>query len=414
MHYLTLSFTHKNTTIAIRDSLAFNDDETKAAFLQAALESPHVNEVMVVSTCNRIEVTASCNNLNASAEHLFKLLSEHASLPYEELEGRADLFEDQSAMHHLFSVASSLDSMVVGETQIAGQLKDAYRFALERGYCGDKLTRAINYAFRCAAEIRNKTNLSAKPASVASVAVARAREAFGTLAGHNALVIGAGEMSVIAAKTLRNHGANVTMMNRTRAKIEAIAAEVGADVVDFDALYDVIEHFDMIFTATGSPTPVIGSDVVLRDERERHWFDMAIPRDIGDIEAPHVKVHRVDDLQSVVSENLTLDEADAKASFAIVGRYTAEFYAWLKTLNIEPLIKERYLRAQDAAKAEARRAVAKGFIPPEYAEAAEKMCLQALKRYLHPQTAQLRKVAEIGDIDAMIESIRFMLNQQEE
>ncbi len=414
MHYLTISFTHKNTTLAIREKLAFNDDETKIAFLENSLASPFLNEVLLISTCNRVELLASCNNLSGASEHLFRLFSGHSGIGFDELEGRADLFEDQSAIHHLFSVASSLDSMVVGETQIAGQLKDAFRFSLERGFCGDKLTRAINYAFRCAAEVRNSTNISSKPVSVASVAVARAREAFGSLEGRNALVIGAGEMSVIAAKTLRNHGASVTVMNRTREKAEAIAEEVGGDVVDFEELYEVVEHFDMLFTATGSPRPIIGRDLVLRDERERHWFDMAIPRDIDDLQLPEVTVHRVDDLKSTVDSNIQLREEEAKTSFAIVGRYTVEFYAWLKTLNIEPLIKERYLRAEAAAEAEAARAVEKGFIPEEYADAARKMCLQALKRYLHPQTVQLRKVAEIGDIDAMIASINFMLNKKEE
>ena len=414
MHYLTLSFTHKNTTQPIREQLAFNTDEEKKTFLQRSLASPFINEAVVISTCNRIEVFASCNNPNGASEQLFMLLSEHSGIGLDELEGRADLFEDQSAIHHLFSVASSLDSMVVGETQIAGQLKDAYRFSLENGFCADKLTRAVNYAFKCAAEIRNATDISSKPVSVASVAVAKAREEFGSLHGRNALVIGAGEMSVIAAKTLVNHGATVTMMNRTRAGAEAIAEEIGSDVVDFEQLYDVVAHFDMVFTATSAPQPILGRDVPLRDERPRHWFDMAIPRDIEAIEFPELTIHRVDDLKSTVEDNITLREEEAKASFAIFGRYTVEFYAWLKTLNIEPLIKERYLRARQAAEEEAARAVAKGFIPAEYAEAARKMCFQALKRYLHPQTAQLRKVAEIGDIDAMISSIEFMLNKKEE
>ncbi len=414
MHYLTLSFTHKNTTQTIREQLAFNGDEVKKAFLQQTLASPFVNEAVVISTCNRIEVFASCSNLNEASQHLFLLLHEHSGINLDELEGRADLFEDQSAIHHLFSVASSLDSMVVGETQIAGQLKDAYRFSLEHGFCADKLTRAVNYAFKCAAEIRNVTNISSKPVSVASVAVAKAREEFGSLQGRNALVIGSGEMSVIAAKTLVNHGATVTMMNRTRAKAEAIAEEIRGDVVDFDDLYDVVAHFDMVFTATSSPVPILRRDLQLQDERPRHWFDMAIPRDIDTLDLPQLSVHRVDDLKNTVDDNIMLREEEAKASFAIVGRYTVEFYAWLKSLNIEPLIKERYLRAQKAAEDEAARAVAKGFIPVEYAEAAQKMCYQTLKRYLHPQTEQLRKVAEIGDIDAMISSIEFMLNKKEE
>ena len=122
MHYLVLSFTHKNTTLPIRDKLAFNDDETKVRFLERTLESPYLNEAIVLSTCNRIELIVSCNNLTEAAKHLFLLLNEHSGIGLNELEGRAELFEDQGAIHHLFSVASSLDSLIVGETQIAGML----------------------------------------------------------------------------------------------------------------------------------------------------------------------------------------------------------------------------------------------------------------------------------------------------
>ena len=414
MHYLILSFTHKNTTLPIRDKLAFNDDETKAAFLEKTLASPYINEAVVLSTCNRIEVIASCNNLGEAAKHLYLLLHEHSGIDLNELEGRAEFFEDQGAIHHLFSVASSLDSLIVGETQIAGQLKDAYRFSLERGRCGDKLTRAVNYAFKCAAEVRNRTNISSKPVSVASVAVAAARRAFSTLQGRKALVIGAGEMSVIAARTLKNYGAEVSLMNRTMAKIEALAEEVNGTLVPFSRLADVLGDFDMIFTATSAQEPIIPDAVRLKTDRLCHWFDMAVPRDIGTIDHASVTVHRVDDLKNTVDENIMLREEEAKASFKIVGRYTAEFYAWLKSLNIEPLIKTMYARAEASARAETARAVKKRFLPGAYAAEAEKMALQALKRYLHPQVQQLRKAADVGDIDAMIESIEFILNMSEE
>lgn len=414
MHYLILSFTHKNTTLPIRDKLAFNDDEAKIAFLSRALEAPYLNEAIVLSTCNRIELIASCSNPGEAAKYLYLLLNERSGISLNELEGRAELFEDQGAIHHLFSVASSLDSLIVGETQIAGQLKDAYRFSLERGFCGDKLTRAVNYAFKCAAEVRNRTNISSKPVSVASVAVAAARRAFGSLRGRRALVIGSGEMSVIAARTLKNHGAEISLMNRTMAKIEPLAQELDGTLVPFNRLKDVLDDYDMIFTATSAEAPIIDGKIQLKKERLCHWFDMAVPRDIGEIRSDRVTVYRVDDLKNTVDENIMLREEEAKASFAIVGRYTAEFYAWLKSLNIEPLIKELYRRADEAAGIETARALKKGFLPEAYAAQAEKMALQAIKRFLHPQVQQLRKAADVGDIDAMIGSMEFILDMKEE
>lgn len=414
MHYLVLSFTHKNTTLPIRDKLAFNEDLGKQDFLARSVAIPFINEAIVLSTCNRIEVIASCNNPGEASKALFLLLNEHSGIGLGELEGRADLLEDQGAIHHLFSVASSLDSLIVGETQIAGQLKEAYRFACDAGTCGDKLTRAITYAFRCAAEVRNRTAISSKPVSVASVAVAEARRIFGSLAGKKALVIGSGEMSVIAARTLKNHGAEIALMNRTMAKIEPLAEEVDAALVPFNRLGDVLGEYDMLFTATASQEPIIERVPRIKGMHTRHWFDMAVPRDIGDIAHDAVQVHRVDDLRNAVDENIMLREEEAKTSFAIVGRYTTEFYTWLKSLNIEPIIKTIYARAEAAAKAEASRAVKKGFIPPEYSDAAEKMALQSLKRYLHPHVQQLRKAANVGDIDTMIESMEFILNLNEE
>lgn len=414
MHYLILSFTHKNTTLPIRDKLAFNDEESKRRFLAETTACAYVNEAFVLSTCNRIEVVASCNNLNGSADHLFGLLGAHSGIAADELKGRAELFEDQGAIHHLFSVASSLDSLIVGETQIAGQLKDAYRFALDAGYSGDKLTRAVTYAFKCAAEVRNRTDISSKPVSVASVAVAAARRAFGSLEGRSALVIGSGEMSIIAARTLKNHGCRIALMNRTMAKIEALAEEVDGKLVPFNRLQESLDDYDMIFTATSALEPIIKGPVKFKTLYRRHWFDMAVPRDIGDIDHDAITVHRVDDLKNEVDENIMLREEEAKASFSIVGRFTSEFYAWLKSLNIEPLIKTMYERAEAAARAETARAVKKGFIPETHAAEAEKMALQSLKRYLHPHVSQLRRAAEIGDIDTMIESVKFILNMNEE
>lgn len=414
MHYIILSFTHKNTTMSIRDRLAFNDDGTKTNFLIQTVTSPFVNEAFVLSTCNRIEVISSCNNLKAAGQHLFTLLHEHSGIARSELERRAELFEDESAVHHLFSVASSLDSLIVGETQIAGQLKDAFRYAMQKEVCGEKLSRVVNYGFKCAAEVRNRTSISSKPVSVASVAVAAARRAFGSLEGKRALVIGSGEMSVIAARTLKNHGAQIALMNRTMAKIEELALEVDAKLVPFARLKEVLGAYDMLFTATGSVTPIIQGTVPLKNSHERHWYDMAVPRDIEQLSHDGLTIHRVDDLKNEVDENIMLREGEAKASFAIVGRYTTEFYSWLKARNIEPLIKTMYLRAESAAAEETARAVSKGFIPPTHAHSARKLAEQSLKRYLHPISEQLREAANEGDIDAVIASVAFILNTQEE
>ncbi len=414
MHYLTISFTHKNTTLDIRERLSYSEDAHILACLGKITSHSQINETFLVSTCNRMEVVCSCKSVIDATEHILTTISERSGIGIEELEGRADIFDDQGAIHHLFSVASSLDSMVVGETQIAGQLKDAFRFASAHGYCGPKLARAVHYAFKCAAEVRNVTDISSGGTSVASVAVAKAAEVLGSLEGKRALIIGAGDMSVISAKTLQRHNANVTIMNRTRSKAEEIALTCNAAVRAFEELPHALLEYDLIFTATGSLQPIITDAMVGVTSHERYWFDMAVPRDIEIRSRGDVHLYVVDDLKTIVDENMSLREDEARAAFAIVGRHTIAFFEWLKTLSIEPLIKELYARGTDAAQKEAQRVVSKHFVPEAYEENVRKACEQSIKRFLHDMVTQMRLSVRDSKSENMIETLKQMLEIPDE
>ena len=414
MHYLTISFTHKNTTLEIREKLAFKDDSELSHCLKNMHSHEMINELFLVSTCNRIEIVLSCKDVDEATKHCLMMLAKHSGLSYDELHRRADVYDDQGAIHHLFSVASSLDSMVVGETQIAGQLKDSYRFALDNGFCHQKLERAVHYAFKCAAEVRNVTDISSGATSVASVAVAKAHEVVGSLKGKRALVIGAGDMSVISAKTLQRHDVEITIMNRTRSKAEDIALTCNARVRNYEELFHAINEYDLIFTSTGSQEPIITEPMVSDCSFERYWFDMAIPRDI-DVKNRHdLKIFVVDDLKSIVDENMSLREDEARAAFAIVGRHTMAFFEWLKSLSIEPLIKELYKRAYDSAKVETQRVISKKFIPKEYEANLQKACEQSIKRLLHDLSSHMRQSVQESKSDGMIVSLRKILNESDE
>jgi glutamyl-tRNA reductase len=410
MHYLTISFTHKNSTIEIREKLSFPESDQVEVCLQKLNASSHINETILISTCNRIEVFASCTSVMGATQDIINLLSERSGIDIEELQGRADIFDDQGAIHHLFSVASSLDSLVVGETQIAGQLKDAFRFSYDNGYCGQKLSRAMHYAFKCAAEIRNLTNISAKPVSIASVAVSKLRDILQNIEGKKALVIGVGEMSEITAKHLITHGVEVHIMNRTKEHAENLAIACGAKVKDFSDLAKYINEYEIVFTATSSKEPIITDEIIEERDFERYWFDMALPRDINFSNIKNINLFVIDDLKSIVSENMTIREDEAKRSYAIIGRQTMQFYEWLRTLSVEPLIKDIYLQAQKAADEETQRVIAHGYIPKEYEKEILKMNQQVLKRFLHEITHKIRQVSGEANADTMIESIKFLLN----
>jgi len=409
MHYLVVSFTHKNTTLAIREKLAFSNDEQKERCLSKVVKDPSINEVMVTSTCNRIEIFCHCNDVDAAVMTILLHLHNRSDIAADELEARADIHEDRAAIHHMLSVVSSLDSMVVGETQISGQTKDAFVFAKKHGFAGSLLASVIHHAFRCAAEVRNVTNISSNPVSIASVAMKQIQRDAGKLAGKRALLIGAGEMTVLTARYLKREGASITIMNRTRSKAEEVAQEFNAQVIDFEDLGKVLNEFELLFTATGATTPIIKIEDVNFDLGTRYWVDMAVPRDIEQFESENIKLYAVDDLKSIIDENLVLREDEAKASFSVIRKYTKSYYDLQQQQQIEPMIKEVYIRAMRAAKVESERAVESGYLPKEYADQAQKMAEQALKRFLHGKMKRLRDVTEEAHSESLMNALSHIL-----
>lgn len=409
MHFLVVSFTHKNTTLAIREKLAFSNDEQKETCLGKICAEPTVDEAMVTSTCNRIEVFCSCSDVDAATMTILLYLHKRSGIPADELEVRADIHEDRSAIHHMLSVVSSLDSMVVGETQISGQIKDAFSFAKKHGFCGTHLASVIHHAFRCAAKVRNVTNISSKPVSIASVAMQQLKRDAGEISGKRALLIGAGEMTVLTARYLMREGTSITIMNRTRSKAEEIAKEFDAQVIDFEELTAVIDEFDIVVSATGATAPIIRSEDINFSIRDRYWIDMAVPRDIEEFESDSITLYAVDDLKSIVDENLVMREDEAKASFNVIRKFTNSYYELQQKQRIEPMIKEVYIRAMKAAKVESERAIENGYLPKEYAQEAQKMAEQTLKRFLHGKMKRLRDVTEEAESESLMSALSHIL-----
>ena len=223
MAYMSVSFTHKNTDITVREKLSFSNDVRKKEILRLLASNSAIEECLVLSTCNRVEIFTAVDDFKAASKFVLLALSRVSGVSYDELAERADIYEDYGAIHHLFAVAASLDSLVVGETQIVGQLKDAFKFAKQNSHAGAQIARAIDEALKCAARIRNQTEISKNPISVSSVAVAMAKEKLGSLQGVNAVVVGAGEMSELACKHLLASGANITILNRNLAGARRLA-----------------------------------------------------------------------------------------------------------------------------------------------------------------------------------------------
>jgi glutamyl-tRNA reductase len=426
MEYLIVSFTHKNTDIQTREKLSFSNDLEKESFLKTILEDENINEGFIVSTCNRIEIVLNVKTSKDSTTNIIKQLASRGGLESISLLEIADIYENEGAVHHLFTVASSLDSLVVGETQIAGQLKDAFKTAFDKGYCGVKLSRVINYAFKCAAKVRNITQLGTGSVSVASTAVAQAKALYEDPTKVQALVIGAGEMSELACRHLLKSGFDVVICSRNIKKAKVLAHNIitdgngenydisRIDVKPYDQLKSLLNSMRLMVTATSAPYPIITKDMVEEYEYTRNWFDIALPRDIEVMEIDDVHIYSVDDLQCIVDETLELRASQAKQAFHIVSDMTNQFYIWLKTLSVEPLIKELYLQGDSIIEKKMQNALKKHFISSEAEENVKKLCQSVMAEFLHTPVKQLRDVAHSNECDSIINTTQDLFNIQEE
>ena len=416
MHYMTLSFTHKNTDLEIRERLSFSSEIRLLDILKRLHSHENINEVIILSTCNRVEIITSVKELKESLKFIFGQLEAVSTVQRSTLEELVNIYEDENAIHHLFLVASSLDSLVLGETQIVGQLKDAYKISFENGHCGQKLSRAMHHAFRCAAHIRTKTQISKNPVSVSSVAVSKAEELMGSLKGVKALVVGAGEMSELAAKHLLTHGACLVLINRTEANAHALKAKLEGEVLveSYESLKRYINKVPLIFSATGSSTPIINEEMIEYQSFDRYFFDIAVPRDIDLKNKDNLSVYAVDDLEEIVSRNIASREEQAQKAYAIVSELTSEFFKWLQTLSVEPLIIDIRARARECALAEVGKAAKKGYIPKESEEAVVRVVHQVFNAFLHRPTVNLKNVAKKPESDTIVQAIQYFFDIYED
>jgi len=414
MGYLLVSFSHSNATLSMREKLTFSDEQHDTALSDLTSQSS-INEAILINTCNRMALILSINSHIEAQKYLFEYLSKHSLISIEELEGVANIFEDNGAIHHLFSVASSLESIVVGETQIAGQLKEAFAHAHEKGFCSKELSRVMHYAFKCAAEVRNRTEISKNKVSVASVAIAMAKNELGDLAGKKALVIGVGEMSLLATKHLVASGAQVSVTNRTLESAKELATECGSEVsvVPFDDLKEHLNSHELLFTSTSSSEPIITSSMINKAPNQRYWFDMAVPRDIDEeCLCDDINLYHIDDLKSIVTQNKALRQEETLLAHEIIGRYSMEFFGWLKSLEIEPVLKQLYNMAENAAQVETKRVIEKGFIPEEHEESLQKATFQSMKRFLHDISTRLRQSASQSSSDTTLQALQYLLGEE--
>ncbi|MDO4673757.1 glutamyl-tRNA reductase [Campylobacter sp.] len=414
MEYFCISFTHKNTNLALRERLSLGDLAQKREFLKLIAAKDSILESLIISTCNRVEILAFVRDTQGTDKHIITSLALLCGVDYKELMRRADIFEGSGAIHHLFSVASSLDSLVVGETQITGQIKNAFDFAKEGGFCGENLALALHHALKCAARVRNETQISKNPISVASVAVSKARELL-ELEGEEALIIGAGEMAALAARHLLQAGGRVVILARSLEKAKNLSQNLGAksrfDALDRLELY--LQKHALFFCATNAAAPIITDDLLRPCAFRRYFFDMAVPRDVLLSKTEGVEVFAVDDLKEIVQRNLALRECEAKIAYRIISAATREFFKNLSELTLTPTIKALRLLAKQCADEQLARALAKGYLKKSDEEEARRLIHQVFKAFLHGPTLRLKNLQNNAQNFTQSLEYLFGLNQGE-
>jgi glutamyl-tRNA reductase len=392
---------HHSAPIEVREKVAFAPCAARS-FLRRLKENGAVAEAVLLSTCNRTELYAVVEDEGAK-ERLFGALAAEKGLAWDLLERHSYWRTDDEAVRHLYRVASSLDSMVVGEAQILGQVREAYRMATEELCAGPVLNRLFHTSLRVGKKVRSETRIGDSSLSVPRVAVKLAEEVFGTLAGRRALVLGAGEMSELVIKHLKNRGvAEIRIANRTAERAHLLAERVEGVYVGFDALVEELPEVDVIVSSTGAGEWVVGSEVVAGalEKREEPLFfiDIAVPRDVDPVvqNVDRAYVYDVDDLQAVVDRNSGDRAVAAAEGEALIGPAVFEFMGWLSTLHVVPLIRELRDGAERIRRHELARALKGLNVSPEEAEAVERMSYALVNKLLHGPIQELKALAESG------------------
>lgn len=411
---------HKTAPVEIRECIAFSKEESATA-VQTLLRQSDLDEVMLFSTCNRVEVLFVTGNKARAISSTKEFIAEFNKIPLSQFENALYVHEGDDAVRHVFRVASSLDSMVVGEPQILGQIKEAYRTATELNTSGVVLNRLLHRTFFVAKRIRTETGIGDHAVSISYAAVELGRKIFGTLQNKTVLLIGAGEMAELAVEHLiRNKAGDIYVANRTFENGVSLAKKFNGRALRYEEITDCLKFIDIIISSTGATEFVITRDQVkgvLRVRRNRPLFfiDIAVPRDIDPAvnRLSNSYVYDIDDLKDVVDENIEDRQREAVKGERIVDEAVIGFRQWHESLEVVPTIIALRNKVESIAEAEIRKTLQSNKFPPSGVEALNKMAHSLVNKIMHDPTVFLKKNGMIGDRSLYIDTIRKLFKLDE-
>lgn len=412
MKVLVVGLNHKVADVDVREKLAFNGHKLEEGLLLFH-KLPHIKEGVILSTCNRVELYANVDDTEKAAESIRVFLSDYHKINRTALDRSLYIHADVNAVKHVFRVASSLDSMVIGEPQILGQLKDAFELALSKKTTGILLNKLMKKAISVAKRIRTETKIAENAVSISFAAVELAKKIFTDLSRKVFMLLGAGEMAELAARHLINNGVReVLVANRTYERACDLAKEFNGRPVKFENFIDEIHRADIVICSTGASHYILSKSQmqkVMKERKQRQVFiiDISVPRNIDPEinELDNVYLYNVDDLQGIVDTNLFERKKEAEKAEQIIEEEIETFSKWLQSLDSVPTIIALREKADEIKKEELEKLMHK--IPnlgQKEKEAIEYMATAIVNKLIHPPTAALKEDSE--DRDILVAAIR--------
>jgi glutamyl-tRNA reductase len=404
MKLLLTGLNHRTAPVEVRERLAF-DEKTLPGALDQLKHRPGVLEGMILSTCNRVEVAVTAEEQTDAQSAVDGFLADSRSIARDWVSPHLYRYDGPDAVRHLFRVASSLDSMIVGEPQILGQLKSAYNVAKECGAISGDLDLVVTKAFNVAKRVRSETDIGESAVSVSYAAVELAREIFGSLKGQSVLIVGAGKMAESAARHLKRAGVSeILVTNRTRERAETLAAEVGGRAIDYEYFHDAIPEVDILIASSGASHHIVTHDemrAVIGKRRNRPMFliDIAVPRNIEPSvnELDNVFLYDIDDLGKVVDSNVRGRVETAQQAEEIIREEVDRMMTRLKTREVAPTIVSLQEQLEQWRAGEIERQRGKlGKLTPQQEEAIDAITRGIINKIAHGPITELRKQAGDG------------------
>ena len=421
MNIIVIGLNHKTAPIEIRETVAFDGPKLKEA-LDALKKTDAVKENIILSTCNRVEIYAVADDTDAGIESIKKFIADFHNVPLDKLNNSLYIHKGNEAIRHIYRVGASLDSMVVGEPQILGQLKDAFDAALKNKTTGTVLNKLTRKSVSVAKRIRTETKIAENAVSISFAAVELAKKIFDDLPSKSFMLVGAGEMAELAAKHLINNGVtDVYVTNRTTARAQELANEFQGKVILFDNFTLEMRYCDIVICSTGAPEYILRKEQmqkIMKDRKQKpvFIFDISVPRnidpEINDLD--NVYLYDVDNLQGIVETNIQERANEAEKAEKIVDEEIISFVNWNRSLSATPTIVAIREKAEAIRQEEIDKLFCKlGPMEEEKIRAIERLSTAIVNKLIHPPTAALKTAHEERDVMIDMAQKLFDLNIEE-